>query len=115
MNLRLLVLRTGEPEKLVKFYELFGLSFDHHQHGSGPVHYSTLMDQVVFEIYPLAKEQSEPDKNLRLGFGIDNIDELISKLQNLNTHFFMQPEQTDLGFMAIIADPDGRKVELYRK
>lgn len=115
MNLQLLVLRTGEPGRLVDFYKLFGLTFDHHQHENGPFHYSTMMDQLVFEIYPLAKEQNQPDKNLRLGFAIDDFDKVISKLKNLNVQFLMQPEKTDFGFMTIIADPDGRKIELYKK
>jgi predicted enzyme related to lactoylglutathione lyase len=115
MDLRLLVLRTNKPETLVEFYSLFGLSFDHHKHGNSPYHYSAMMAQLVFEIYPLAKGQTESDNNLRLGFAIDRFDEITNKLKSLNIKFFMDPIETDFGFMAIVADPDGRKIELYPK
>ena len=67
------------------------------------------------EIYPLTKSQTEPDKNLRLGFGLDNFDETIQKLKAVEVSFSLEPTQTDFGFMAIVFDPDERKIELYKK
>ncbi|WP_456311645.1 VOC family protein [Pseudomonas shirazensis] len=113
MHIRLLVLRTGSPEKLVDFYGLFGLKFEYHKHGNSPFHYAASIGATTLEIYPLAKEQSEPDVNLRLGFEVASFKETIQKLKDNNVHFFSEPAITDFGFMAIIADPDGRKIELY--
>lgn len=115
MDLRLLVLRTSEPQKLADFYGLFGLTFDYHQHGNSPFHYSATLGQTVLEIYPLTKSQTEPDKNLRLGFGIDNFDATIQKLKALEVSFSLEPTQTDFGFVAVVSDPDERKIELYKK
>ena len=115
MDIRLLVLRTGDTKKLADFYNLFGLSFEYHQHGNSPFHYSATLGQTVLEIYPLTKSQTEPDKNLRLGFGLDNFDETIQKLKAVEVSFSLEPTQTDFGFMAIVSDPDGRKIELYKK
>jgi len=67
------------------------------------------------EIYPLTKSQREADKNLRLGFGIDNFDQTILTLKQLQIPISLEPTQTDFGFMAIISDPYERKIELYRK
>ena len=67
------------------------------------------------EIYPLTKNQLEADKNLRLGFGIDNFDQIILNLKESHVPFSLEPTQTDFGFMAIISDPDDRKIELYKK
>lgn len=115
MDIRLIVLRTGDIKKLVDFYSLFGLTFDYHKHGNSPFHYSASIGQTVLEIYPLTKSQTEADKNLRLGFGIDNFEQTVLTLKELQIPFSLEPTQTDFGFMAIISDPDERKIELYKK
>jgi predicted enzyme related to lactoylglutathione lyase len=115
MDIRLIVLRTSDSKRLADFYSLFGLTFDYHKHGNSPLHYSASIGQTVLEIYPLTKGQLEADKNLRLGFGIDNFDKTILTLKELQVSFSLEPTQTDFGFMAIISDPDERKIELYKK
>lgn len=115
MEIRLLVLRTADTKCLVDFYSLLELNFEYHKHGNSPFHYSANIGSTVFEIYPLAKDQKEADKNLRLGFSINNFDHVMSKLKTANVTFVQEPTETDFGFMAIAIDPDGRKVELYKK
>jgi predicted enzyme related to lactoylglutathione lyase len=115
MDIRLLVLRTSDTKRLADFYSLLGLTFDYHKHGNSPFHYSATIGQTVLEIYPLTKSQTEPDKNLRLGFGIDNFDQTIKTLKEKSVAFSLEPTQTDFGFMTIIVDPDDRKIELYKK
>ncbi|MFD1605533.1 VOC family protein [Flavobacterium artemisiae] len=114
INFRLLVLRTDDQKRLADFYSQFGLTFDYHQHGNSPFHYTAEIDQMVLEIYPLEKNQTKPDTSLRLGFSIDHFDDVVNNLKENEVPFQMQPKQTDFGFMAIIIDPDGRKVELYK-
>ena len=115
MDIRLLVLRTSDIKKLADFYSLFGLTFDYHKHGNSLFHYSASIGQTILEIYPLTKSQTEADKNLRLGFGIDNFDQTVLALKELQVSFSLEPTHTDFGFMAIISDPDERKIELYKK
>jgi lactoylglutathione lyase len=115
MDIRLFVLRTPDTKKLADFYSLLGLSFDYHKHGNSPFHYSASIGPTILEIYPLAKNQTEADKNLRLGFGIDDFDQTMLKLKESQVPFSLEPTQTDFGFMAIISDPDERKIELYKK
>jgi catechol 2,3-dioxygenase-like lactoylglutathione lyase family enzyme len=115
MDIRLIVIRTGDTKRLADFYSLLGLTFDYHKHGDSPFHYSANIWQTVLEIYPLAKSQSEPDRTLRLGFGIDDFDETVLKLKDLEVSFLSVPTQTEFGINAIISDPDGRKIELYKK
>ena len=115
MDIRLIVLRTTDIKKLTEFYSLLGLTFEYHKHGNSPYHYSASIGHTVLEIYPLTKNQTEADKNLRLGFGIDNFDTVIKKLKELGVAFSLDPTQTDFGYMTIISDPDDRKIELYKK
>ncbi len=112
MKIKLIVIRTAEPQKLAEFYSLFGLTFNYHKHGISPYHYSADIDGLIFEIYPLAKNQSEVETHLRLGFEIDNFEETLATLMSQG---LSEPKQTDFGVIAIVTDPDGRKIELYKK
>ncbi|OQP45702.1 VOC family protein [Niastella populi] len=114
MELRLLVVRTSDMERLAAFYSLFGLIFDYHKHGKSPYHYSATLGSTVLEIYPLAKGQSDAEINLRLGFAVNNFETIVKLLKEKETVFLSEPMQTDYGFMTIIKDPDGRKIELYK-
>ncbi|MCW3070780.1 MAG: glyoxalase/bleomycin resistance/extradiol dioxygenase family protein [Bacteroidetes bacterium] len=114
MEIKLIVVRTPDAKILVDFYSSFGLSFDYHKHGNSPYHYSATLGQAVLEIYPLAKGQAGPDKNLRLGFTVDNFDAVINKLKGIDAIFSSGPVETEFGYMAVVEDPDGRKIELYK-
>jgi lactoylglutathione lyase len=114
MEIRLIVIRTNDQKRLADFYGLLGLTFEYHKHGNSPMHYSATIGTMILEIYPLTKSQTEIDKNLRLGFAIDNFEETL-KLLNKNEITFSAPKLTDFGFLTIISDPDGRKIELYKK
>ena len=114
MKINLLVIRSDEPKKLSEFYELLGLEFVYHQHGNGPWHYSTEIEEIIFEIYPLIKNQETPDKSLRLGFTVDDLDETISNLKKENVEIIREPKESEWGYFAIIKDLDGRKIELKK-
>jgi len=115
MEFRLLVVRTPDMARLADFYTILGLTFDYHKHGKSPYHYSATIGHTTLEIYPLAKGQTEADKELRLGFAVDNFDNTIQLLKEKSTEFLSEPMQTEYGFMTIVKDPDGRKIELYKK
>ena len=114
MELRLLVLRTKEIKKLADFYTSLGLNFDYHKHGNSPYHYSGVIGKTVVEIYPLTKSQTEADKNFRFGFSIGNFEDIIAILQK-DQVVFTEPIATDFGFMTVVTDPDGRRIELYKE
>ena len=115
MELTLLVIRSAIPEQLAEFYKRLGMTFEYHRHGNGPYHYSGHIGPTLLEIYPLAKEQVKPDKNLRLGLAVDSFDAVIVELKAQAITFLQAPTLTEWGLMAIIADPEGRKIELYKK
>ena len=50
-RLNLVVLRSPDVERAKRFYELLGLTFAKHRHGSGPEHYASEDGPLVFEIY----------------------------------------------------------------
>lgn len=112
MKLNLLVLKTHKLHELAAFYSLLGLKFEYHKHEQGIFHYATQLGETVFEIYPLSKKVNEADTSTRLGFEVDNLDDLISVLKNENTKIIAEPCSTESGYGAIIEDLDGRKIEL---
>ena len=112
-ELRLLVIRTNQLEEVKAFYEQLGLTFETHQHTGGALHYAAQTGTTTFEIYPLLKSQTKADTSTRLGFTIDNFEAF---LQSLKSEFILTtPQLTEWGEMAVVKDPDGRKVEIYKK
>ena len=115
MKINLIVIKTHKIHELQAFYSNLGGKFDYHQHGQGVFHYSTNINGIVFEIYPLPKKIAEADATMRLGFEVENLDTLIENLKNQAVTILTQPVQTEYGYMAIIEDLDGRKIELVEK
>lgn len=58
-----------------------------------------------------AKQQVNADSNIRLGFSVYNFDVIVA---SLGENIVSAPQQTEWGYMAILQDPDGRKVEVYK-
>ena len=112
MKINLVVLKTSRPDELADFYGQIGMKFENHRHGTGPLHYAANMDDIVFEIYPLPKDKEKSDDTLRLGFTVDNLDDLVLKLRGVGGKIVKEPNMTEWGYVAIIEDLDGRKIEL---
>ena len=111
MILNLIAIRTSDMPKLVNFYQILGLEFDYHKHEQGVYHYATKIGETVFEIYPLLKNQTEADISTRLGYKISNFEEKIALLSDF---IVSEPMATEFGMCAVLKDPDGRKVEIYK-
>ena len=105
MTIRLLVFRCGNIENSLAFYEMLGLAFVKEKHGKGPIHYSTNINGCVFELYPSLDKESLD--GTRLGFEVQRIDDVLSQVDVLDTYVFHDRK------VYVVADPDGRKVELY--
>lgn len=112
MRLNLLVIKTDNPELLKAQYEAIGFHFVHHRHGNGPLHYSSEVDGLVFEIYPLPKSVVEADSTTRLGFDVNDLDKVVVALERANWRMVSAPKLTDWGYVAVVEDLDGRRVEL---
>lgn len=115
MKINLVVIKTHKIHELHAFYTLLGCQFDYHKHGKGVFHYSTNCDGIVFEIYPLPKTIVETDTTTRLGFEVENLNNLIENLKEKDITILTNPIQTEYGYVAIIEDLDGRKIELLEK
>lgn len=115
MKLNLIVIRTNDIKRLAEFYQKLGLTFEYHRHGKGSWHYSTIIGEIVFEIYPLLKSQTTVDNSLRLGFTVEDLDKLLEDLKENQVEIVNLPQYSEYGYFAVIKDLDGRKIELKQK
>ena len=111
-RLNLILLRVADIERAAAFYELLGFKFVKHAHGSGPQHFSAEVNGVAFELYPATPEQGI-SASARIGFAVDEIDVLVAQIAEFpGAKIVSAPRDSEWGRRAVIADPDGHRVEL---
>lgn len=96
-------------------YRTLGLTFTQEQHDTGPIHHSCDMGGTVLEIYP-GNEGGAPDRMAggatSLGFRVPSVDAVLLALKQLGTPVITPPKDSHWGRRAVVADPDGRAVEI---
>lgn len=111
-SLNLVVLRVTDLEASASFYRQLGLQFAQHRHGNGPEHYAAETPGGVFELYALSNKL-EASKGTRIGFCVPSVDEAVAKVRPLSpASILSEPKPSEWGKRAVIADPDGHRVEL---
>ena len=113
ITLNLVVLRSPDIARAVAFYTQLGLQFTRHGHGSGPEHFSAELPGGVFELYPLAPD-GPSTLGTRIGFRVPSIDATIAALTASPVAVVSPAKDSEWGRRAIIADPDGHRVELLQ-
>jgi catechol 2,3-dioxygenase-like lactoylglutathione lyase family enzyme len=117
-KLALLVLRTAAMETTLAFYKALGLHFTEEKHGTGPLHYSSVVGDLVLEIYP-GEPGSAPERKsggaTMLGFAVDQLGETLSLLNAINPKARLVPKDSPWGRRAMAVDPDGRAVEIMER
>ena len=111
MNISLLVIRSTKLEESLQFYSQLCLAFQKEKHGKGPVHYSALISDMVFEIYPC--REGEEATNNRLGFRFckkdPNFTDIEEWAQEIAESSYIDASGTEY---YVVVDPDKRKVEV---
>ena len=111
-RVNLIVLRVADIDRAEAFYRLLGLEFSKHAHGSGPLHYAAESDGFVFELYPCSPGHPVTTST-RIGFAVADVDEAASKLGTVpGARVVSAPKDSEWGRRAVVADPDGHRVEL---
>lgn len=108
--LNLVVLRSPDIDRASRFYAEMGLWFEKHRHGNGPEHYTSCVAGLVFEIYP--QGMHPPTLGTRIGFSVDDVDAITSRLVEIGAELLSAPSDTAWGRRAIVKDLDGHVVEL---
>ena len=108
--MNLIVIRSSDIERSALFYSAMGLLFAKHRHGTGPEHYTSVVDGFVFEIYLIGSNQ--PTSGTRIGFSVDHVDSVVEMLTDAGGTVVSHPHDTEWGRRAVMKDPDGHSVEL---
>lgn len=90
----LLVVRSPDTDRAVRFYRAMGLVFERHSHGIGPEHYAAVVCGFVFEIYP-QRNADEGTLSVRLGFSVDDVDSVVEMLRNEGAVVVMPPKDSE--------------------
>lgn len=112
-SLSLLVIRVSDIARSAQFYSALRITFQREHHPRGPEHYAAALGEMVFEIYPASERY--PVTNTRLGFTVDAIDSVLNKWRSAGTEILSEPTESPWGLRAVVADPDGHRVELLEK
>lgn len=110
----LVVLRSHDLDRAGTFYSALGLNFVRHSHGNGPEHLASESNSQVFEVYPLSDGEL-PTTSTRIGFAVPSVDEAYTGLLAAGGQSVSQPKDSPWGRRAVVADPDGHRVELLEK
>ena len=114
VTLNLIVLRSANLPRATAFCERLGLQFARRRHGSGPEHFAAELGGGVFEVYPQAAGgPSTP--GTRIGFSVSSLDAAIAALHEYPGAVISPPKNSEWGRRAVIADPDGHRVELLQQ
>jgi lactoylglutathione lyase len=113
VTLNLVVLRSPDMARAAAFYSRLGLEFRQHRHGSGPEHFAAeLPGGGVFELYPATDGAST--LGTRIGFRVPSVDHAVAALSDYPSAVVSAPRDSEWGRRAVVADPDGHRVELVQ-
>lgn len=112
LSLAHIVIKTPRIEDMHLFYSTLGIEFQQEQHGKGLPHYAGYLGSTLLELYPLA-EQTEVDDSIRLGLHVDQLEEVLLALQAIGSSIASPIKSSAWGNVAVMYDPDGRKVDIY--
>ena len=109
-DLSLIVLRVKDIEVSTRFYTALGISFTMEQHGSGPSHMAGQAGAVVLELYPA--DPGSTTTAIRLGFSVPSFEGLLKSIIEAGGTIISAPKRGPRGVRAVLADPDGNRVEV---
>ena len=111
--LNLVVLRSPDLARAAAFYTRLGLQFSQHRHGSGPEHYAAEFPGGVFELYPLSSDGAST-LGTRIGFRVPSVDAALAALSEYPAAVVTPARDSEWGRRAVVADPDGHRIELIQ-
>lgn len=106
-------LRCADPERAAAFYAALGLSVSNDRGGEGPVHCVVAAGPISLRLCPL--EALRGTVGARLGFMVGNLAAVLSAVTGSGGQVLREPHATPFGMRAVLADPDGHRVELTQQ
>jgi catechol 2,3-dioxygenase-like lactoylglutathione lyase family enzyme len=110
VTLDLVVIRSADLDRAERFYAALGIRFARERHGSGPEHLAARIGSVVFEVYP--QRDGSSSLGVRLGFRVASVAEAVEAALAAGGSLVSGARRTEWGTRAVVADPDGHRIEL---
>lgn len=110
--LNLVVLRSADLGRAARFYAALGIVLVPEKHGTGPDHLAGPVGAAVLELYPLG--DAGPTTATRIGFLVADVDAAVAAVTNAGGVVVSAAKASPWGRRAVVADPDGHRVELTR-
>ena len=114
-----LVLWAADAEVTAAFYRALGLPLTPERHGDGPAHHACELDGVHIAVYETtgapglgATPGHRETGATLLGFQVDSVEDAVGAVRALGAPVVRSIEDVPWGRRAVVADPDGRPVEL---
>src|SRR4051812_37151198 len=107
--LNLVVIRSADLERAARFYEALGVHLTRERHGSGPEHLAGAAGTVILEVYPRGGVDT---LGVRLGFRVASVSASVTEVQAAGGTLVSPPQDSPWGSRAVVADPDGHRIEL---
>lgn len=109
-QVNLVVLYVPDIEEMKGFLSAYGLSFEQHQHGNGPIHYGCENNGLVLELYP--SNTNNPPTHCRLGIQVKSMESAIKATHDIEAKVVSEPKQSPWGIRGVIELPNRMKLEL---
>ena len=117
VRLGALVLFTSSLETTVAFYRAMGIDLAEEDHGDGAMHFAAELDGCHFAVFPASGISRSP--GLRepgcsfVGIAVESVRAALEGVRSLGAPVLEDPTHYPWGIRAVVADPDGRPVEIF--
>ena len=108
--LNLVVIRSADLERASRFYAALGIACTRERHGGGPEHLAARLGSVIFEVY--SQGDGSSSLGVRLGFRVASVAGAVEAALSAGGAVVTAGRRTEWGFLAVVADPDGHRIEL---
>ena len=112
------VMHSARLGAMVAFYRAIGVPLEEEQHDGGPMHYACEIGPVHFAISGAPGFRSPGRRQsgtTQVGFQVSDLEAVVAVLREGGAEILQEPEEVPWGHRAVVADPDGRPVELNQE
>jgi predicted enzyme related to lactoylglutathione lyase len=116
-HLGALVLTTNRVAETLAFYRTIGLPLREEDHGDGVVDWACEVGGVHIAVFGTDAGGQAPGYHAAgstfSGFVVSDVEAVLADLRALGSVVLQEPTEMPWGVRAVVADPDGRPVEIF--